>query len=150
MKKQSIHRQIPRLIVLLTFIIISTTACGGDDDPTAQELAFEKLSGSWDLTQGGSIIIDGQDATANFTGFAFSFTDGGYSTTNAGDMFRASGTWQWTDEEAQQLSVDDGKTITIVTLTETSFVFTFTSDGNAGTANHGEGIAGNYTITVNQ
>ncbi len=149
MKKQQIHA--PIYILLLSFIIIlSTTACGGDDDPTAQQLAFEKLSGSWDLSQGGSIVIDGQDASANFTGFAFSFTDGSYSTTNAGDMFRASGTWQWTDEAAQQLSIGDGKTITIVDLTETSFVFSFTSDGNAGAANHGEGIAGNYTITVNQ
>lgn len=138
------------LILLLVSSIIFTTACGGDDDPTAQQLAFEKLSGSWDLTQGGSIVIDGQDASANFTGFAFSFTDGSYATTNAGDMFRATGTWQWVDEEAQSLSVDDGKTITIMSLTETSFVFTFTSDGTGGTANHGEGIAGNYTITVNQ
>ncbi len=148
MKKQ--NRYSPIQILLMLVFIVFATACGGDDDPTAQQLAFEKLSGSWDLSQGGSIIIDGQDATANFTGFAFTFTDGTYTTTNAGDMFRASGTWEWTDEEAQQLSVDDGKTITIVTLTETLFVFTFTSDGNPGAANHGEGIAGNYTITVNQ
>ncbi len=148
MKKQ--NRYSPIQILLMLVFIVFATACGGDDDPTAQQLAFEKLSGSWDLSQGGSIIIDGQDATANFTGFAFTFTDGTYTTTNAGDMFRASGTWEWTDEEAQQLLVDDGKTITIVTLTETLFVFTFTSDGNPGAANHGEGIAGNYTITVNQ
>ncbi len=148
MKKQ--NRYSPIQILLMLVFIVFATACGGDDDPTAQQLAFEKLSGSWDLSQGGSIIIDGQDATANFTGFAFTFTDGTYTTTNAGNMFRASGTWEWTDEEAQQLSVDDGKTITIVTLTETLFVFTFTSDGNPGAANHGEGIAGNYTITVNQ
>ncbi len=110
----------------MSIVVIVFASCGGDDDTTALQLAFEKLSGSWDLSQGGSIIIDGQDATANFTGFAFSFTDGSYTTTNAGDMLRASGTWEWTDEEAQQLSIDDGKTITIVTLTETLFVFTFT------------------------
>ncbi len=148
MKKQ--HRYTHLYLLLMSILVIVFASCGGDDDPTAQQLAFEKLSGSWDLSQGGSIIIDGQNATANFTGFTFSFTDGAYTTTNSGDMFRASGTWEWTDEEAQQLSIDDGKTITIVTLTETLFVFTFTSDGNAGTANHGEGIAGNYTITVNQ
>ena len=135
---------------LFTLGILSAMSCGSEEDPSAQQLAFEKLAGSWDISQGGSIVIDGQDATANFTGFAFSFTDGGYTTTNAGDMFRASGTWEWVNEEAQELSIDDGKTITIITLTETLFVFSFTSDGNAGTANHGEGIAGNYTITVNK
>ncbi len=143
-----------KLIKTITFLftlgILSAMSCGSEEDPSAQQLAFEKLAGSWDISQGGSIVIDGQDATANFTGFAFSFTDGGYTTTNAGDMFRASGTWEWVNEEAQQLSIDDGKTITIITLTETLFVFSFTSDGNAGTANHGEGIAGNYTITVNK
>ncbi len=135
---------------LFTLGILSAMSCGNEEDPSAQQLAFEKLAGSWDISQGGGIVIDGQDATANFTGFAFSFTDGGYTTTNAGDMFRASGTWEWVNEEAQELSIDDGKTITIITLTETLFVFSFTSDGNAGTANHGEGIAGNYTITVNK
>ncbi len=143
-----------KLIKTITFLftlgILSAMSCGSEEDPSAQQLAFEKLAGSWDISQGGSIVIDGQDATANFTGFAFSFTDGGYTTTNAGDMFRASGTWEWVNEEAQELSIDDGKTITIITLTETLFVFSFTSDGNAGTANHGEGIAGNYTITVNK
>lgn len=148
MKKQTGYLYL--LGLALSCVVTLVLACGGDEDPTAQELAFEKLSGSWDLTQGGSIIIDGQDATANFTGFALSFTDGAYTTTNAGDMFRASGTWEWVDEEARQLSIDDGKTITIVELTENLLVFSFTSDGNAGTANHGEGIAGNYTININQ
>lgn len=144
MKKQYIST------ILLSLVILFATACGGEDDPNAQQLAFEKLSGSWDLSQGGSVIIDGQDASANFVGFAFSFTDGGYTTTNAGDLFRATGTWQWVNEDAQTLSVDDGKTITITALTETNFIFAFTSDGGEGAANHGEGIAGNYTITVNK
>lgn len=125
-------------------------SCGGDDDPTAQELAFEKLSGTWSLSSGGSIVIDGQDASLNFSGFSFSFTNGTYSTANAGDLFRASGTWTWQDEEAQRLSIDDGKSITITSLTENQFVFTFTSNGTGGVANSGEGIAGNYTITVNK
>jgi hypothetical protein len=133
--------------LLFVLFIVSALSCGGDDDPTLQDLAFEKLSGSWDLSQGGAMIIDGQDASANFVGFAFSFTDGGYTTTNAGDLFRATGTWEWADEAAQQLNIDDGKVLTIQELTETQFVFSFTTNGVGGAAN---GIAGNYTITVNQ
>lgn len=140
MKKQFLYT------LLLSFAIIFTTACGGDDGPTAQQLTFQKLSGNWDLNQGGSIMIDGQDASANFVGFTVSIADGTYSTTNAGDLFRATGTWQWVDEEAQQLSIDDGKTISIADLTENTFVFNFTTNGSGGAAN---GIAGNYTITVN-
>ncbi|MCE7996432.1 MAG: hypothetical protein HEP71_30925 [Roseivirga sp.] len=143
-------KRIKYIYSVVLIISLLGLSCGGDEDPTAQELAFEKLSGSWNLGNGGSIMIDGQDASANFAGFSFSFTDGTYSTSNAGDMFRATGTWTWADEEAQRISVDDGKSITIVTLTEQQFVFTFTSDGTGGVANTGEGIAGNYTITVNK
>lgn len=134
--------------IALFISLLGLSACGGEDDPTAQELAFAKLSGSWNLTNGGSVVIDGQDASLNFSGFSFSFTDGTYTTANAGDLFRATGTWIWQDEDAQRLSIDDGKSITIVNLTENQFVFTFTSDGAGGVANSGEGIAGNYTITV--
>lgn len=140
-----------KYIYIVVFIgLLGFCACGGNDDPTAQELAFEKLSGSWSLSNGGSVVIDGQDASLNFSGFSFSFTDGSYNTANAGDLFRATGTWTWADEAAQRISVDDGKSITIVTLTEQQFVFTFASDGTGGVANSGEGIAGNYTITVNK
>ena len=134
----------------MTTIMLSL-ACGGDEsDPTAQELAFERLSGSWDMSQGGLIIIDGNDATANFIGFGLSFTDGGYNTTNAGELFSATGTWSWADEEAQMISLDDGKLVTIQSLTETELVFNFQFSGTGGEANHADGIAGGYTITVNK
>ena len=134
----------------MTTIMLSL-ACGGDEsDPTAQELAFERLSGSWDMSQGGLIIIDGNDATANFIGFGLSFTDGGYNTTNAGELFSATGIWSWADEEAQMINLDDGKLVTIQSLTETEFVFSFQFSGTGGEANHADGIAGSYTITVNK
>lgn len=135
--------------VLITGILC-LSGCGSDDDPSAQELAFEKLEGTWSLANGGSVVIDGQDASLNFAGFSFSFADGTYNTSNAGDLFRATGTWSWQDQQAQRITIDDGKSITITTLTEQQFVFSFTSGGTGGVANSGEGIAGNYTITVNK
>ena len=139
------------ILVSILFTLITGLACnGGDDEPTAQELAFEMLSGSWDMSQGGSIIIDGNDASANFVGFALSFTNGGYTTLNAGELFDATGTWTWVDQDAQQLDLDDGKRVTIVSLTETEFVFSFQFSGAGGQANLEESIAGSYTITVNQ
>jgi len=46
-------------------------------------------------------------------------------------------------------SLDDGKLVTIITLTEESFVFTFEFDGG-GQANLVNGTSGNYTISVNK
>ena len=139
------------IITLLTITLTLGLSCGGgDDDPSAQELAFEMLSGSWDISQGGSIVIDGQDGSLNFQGFSLSFTDGGYTTTNAGELFGALGTWEWVDEEAQLIDLDDGKRLTLVSLTDTELVFSFQFDGQGGQANHSDSIAGSYTITVNQ
>lgn len=142
-------KKIQFLFVIMVLVMLPClSACSGDDDPSTQELAFEKLSGSWDLSSGGSVMVDGQNASLNFAGFSFSFTEGAYATINAGDLFKATGVWTWVDQDAQRISIDDGKAITIVSLTEQQFVFSFTFNGTGGVANSGDGIAGNYTITV--
>lgn len=130
------------LAIVALFLI---TSCGSDDPstPTAQAEAFEKLSGSWTLGATGSITVDGQDVSLNYPGFTLSFTDGGYRTTNAGDLFSATGTWSWVDDSANRITLGTGEEVTIISLTETRFQFSFSFDGAIAT-----GIAGNYTITV--
>lgn len=143
--KSRIRRYSKSLFILsLVSVMVS---CNGDDSPTAQALAFEKLAGSWDLSQ-GSIMVDGQDVSLNYAGFSLSFTDGNYMTTNAGDLFSATGTWEWIDQEARSLRLQDGKEVTIGTLTETSFVFSFSF--TRPIANLESGTSGSYTITVNK
>ncbi len=133
--------------ILAVIALTQLTSCKPDDTPsqTLQDLAFEKLAGAWTLGTAGSINVDGQDISLNFPGFSLSFTDGGYTTTNAGDLFRASGTWTWTDEQAGEVDLDDGKMLTIVNLTENIFNFTFDFAGTGGVAN---GIGGSYEIIV--
>lgn len=132
------------LIAALAIVSLSCNPDDGPADPRATELAFEKLAGQWTLGQFGSIKVDGSDVSANYSGFALSFTDGGYTTTNAGELFSASGTWEWADESGGVVNLDDGKTININQLTLKKFVFSFTkSDGPVRA-----GIAGNYVITV--
>mgnify|MGYP005817246683 CR=1 FL=1 len=121
-------------------------ACNNDDPiaPTEQELIFETLAGQWTLGQFGSIKVDGANVSPNYPGFALSFASGTYTTSNAGNLFSASGTWEWVDEEATQVILDDGKLITIDLLNTGKFVFSFTkSDGPVRA-----GVAGNYVITV--
>lgn len=132
------------LMALVAIICFSCNPDDGPGDPLATELAFEKLAGQWTLGQFSSIKVDGSDVSANYSGFALSFTDGGYTTTNAGDLFSASGTWEWADESGGVVSLDDGKTINIQQLTLTKFVFSFTKTDGPVRA----GIAGNYVITV--
>ncbi|WP_420387525.1 hypothetical protein [Roseivirga sp.] len=132
---------------LMAMIAMLSLSCGPDDGPAtprATDVAFEKLAGQWTLGQFGSIKVDGADVSANYPGFALSFTSTSYTTTNAGDLFRASGTWEWSDESGRVVDLDDGKVINIQQLTPSKFVFSFTkSDGPVRA-----GIAGNYVITV--
>ncbi len=148
-------------LICLALLLVS---CGGDDGPkTPEEEQLEKLAGvTWGdqnasggggstvPAPAGTVIVDGQDVSANFIGFSLSFTDGQYNTTGAEDLFSATGTWAWVDEDAQQLLLDDGKQITILELTETIFRFSFIFNATGGEANSAEGISGSYIITLNR
>ena len=128
-------------------LLFAFSACGDDDGPpTDQELVFERLSGDWSVeTANGMVILDGTDVSTNYPGFSLSFADGTYTTSNAGDLFQASGTWQFIDEEARMLLLDSGEEVTIIDLTETRFEFSFFSNGTGSSA---AGIGGNYTIVL--
>lgn len=108
-------------ISLILIISLLFFACGSDgaSEPSAQEAAFAKLSGQWTMGSSGSIILDGQDISLNFANFSLSFANGTYQTTNAGDLFSASGTWEWVNENARQLILDSGEEVNIQNLTET-------------------------------
>ena len=142
----------PKVYVVSIIMFFSVLACGSVD-PSADEakvLAFENLSGNWTFGTDGSISVDGQDVSLNFEGLALSFTDGGYGTTNAGQLFAASGTWEWGDSEARTVNLDDGKIITISTLTTTRFVFTFSVFADRPVVNSGNSIKGSYLISLNK
>ncbi|GAB5523833.1 MAG: hypothetical protein Roseis2KO_17050 [Roseivirga sp.] len=124
-------------------------SCGGGgddgtDEPSAQELAFEDLAGTWRLT---SIGVDGNDVTPNYPGFTLSYTETSYTTTNAKTLFRASGTWSWADDVTSTLlNLDDGKTITIIGLDENTLRFSFTQSSGGVVA----GVSGNYNILMSK
>lgn len=140
------HHTITLSIALL--LLPAFLACGGDDtpdEPTAQELALEVLAGQWTLNSGGSILLDGRDVSANYPGFALSFTDGSYTTTNAGELFNATGTWTWVGDSDRMITVDDGKQLNIQILTANELEFSFQLTGSGGEAT---GITGSYVVTV--
>lgn len=133
---------------LALLLIQGFTSCDTNDldVETAQDLAFALLAEeTWTLNNGaGSIVVDGTDVSANYPGFNLSFNEGTYSTSNAKQLFSATGTWTWLDEEARMIRLDDGKELTISTLNEFRFTFTFNfADGGVRA-----GIPGNYTISV--
>ena len=131
------------MICAIALSMFSLLGCGGGPAPkTDQQKAFENLSGSWKLS-GGSIKVDGKDESTQYPGFSLSFTEAGYTSSNAGKLFKASGTWKWKDGKTAKLITLGTKELTITELTKSKLVFTFTFAG-AGAA----GIAGSYAVTL--
>jgi hypothetical protein len=92
--------RISKTYALVILMLVMVSSCGKDDPSTPDErdLAFEKLSGSWTLGSTGGVTVDGQDVSLNYSGFLLSFTDGAFTTINAGELFNASGNWSWANE----------------------------------------------------
>ena len=136
------------VIVLMGLLILSS--CGGSDAEPVDEEALG-LNGNWALSAvGGGIIVDGVDRSLNFVGFKISFdsdTNGQdkiYRTSNAGNLFSASGTWDWGSESKNSMVLSEGKTLSIQAQQPSRLVLTFTyTDGGVRS-----GISGNYTLTL--
>ena len=132
------------MICAIAFSMFSLLGCGGGPDPkSTQQIAFENLSGSWKIS-GGSIKVDGKDESTQYPGFSLSFTKTGYTSNNAGKLFKPSGTWKWKDAKTDKLITLGTKELTITELTKSKLVFTFTLAQAAGAA----GIPGSYAVTL--
>ena len=131
--------------VLIMFVAL-VIGCQSDDPtgPTAQEEAFELLAGDWTFGTNGSITLDNQDVSQNYSGFTLSFTDGTYTTTNGGDLFRATGTWTWANQAAGSITLDTNEEVNIIELGLDSFKFSFTHTGRGVAA----GTSGKYVVSL--
>lgn len=136
----------------LGFLMILTLAScgggkgGGDDTPqeTPQEIAQALLENNWTIANGGSITLDGSNVSNRYEGFSLDIENGTYTTTNAGDLFPATGTWEWVGTSDNQVTTESGKQITITQLTTTKFSFSFLKTDQ----NVAAGVSGNYVVTL--
>lgn len=139
----------PIVIGVLGILMIISSCKGGDDSPpppTDQEVAEALLISSWNLGSSGSITVDNTVVTDRYDGFSITFEKQTYSTANAGDLFPASGTWQWVGESDNMLITGSGKDITINTLNETTLSIQFIkTDQNAAA-----GVSGNYSVELSK
>lgn len=132
------------------FILIVTlgNSCRPDAEPLVIDLVFEKLAGTWTPPTEGGVVIDGVDYTANFKGFTLSFAKGTYSTTNGADLFKATGTWEFTDPNGEGILTDDGKLITLREVSVNNLVFSFQYEAKRGEANGVNSVSGNYSLNL--
>ena len=137
--------------LILGFLMIVTIAScggggGGDDSPqeTPQEIAQALLEANWTIANGGSITLDGSDVSSRYDGFSLDIEDGTFTTTNAGSLFPANGTWTWVGTSDNQVTTGNGKQITITELSGTRIVFNFMKTDQ----NVAAGGPGHYVVTL--
>lgn len=141
--------KIIRSITVLSLLILVLNCQNENDDPSPQDLALQRLTaGEWTLGTTGFVQLDGQDVSANYPGFTLSFNNQQYQTTNAGNLFRASGSWEWVGASSNQLITDDGLDVTIRDLTANRLEFTFILTSTRSVAAGTEGIRGSYRIRL--
>lgn len=126
MKNLSLKYLLVSALVTAFFLI---TGCGGSDpSPTAASLAKEEItrtltSGAWKMQ---TVAVDGVDQTTVYKNLVIVFSNAGFTATNGGFVWPASGTWKFTDDTAKTIERNDGLTITIDEATATKLVVKLT------------------------
>ncbi len=127
----------------LLMIIALACSCGGDDGPTPLEERLRALTARWSVN---SVSNDNTDVTSQFAGFTLTVSgDKTYSTTNGGNPWPASGTFDIASENLDLFMRDDNVEIRIVSITETELSLSFNMSSVRGTAS---GITGSFTFNL--
>ncbi|OEK01272.1 hypothetical protein BFP97_06990 [Roseivirga sp. 4D4] len=143
MKKSPIY--FFKAFALLLVFSIMLWGCK-DDDPNPLAQRINNLAGTWTVQ---SVTNDGTDVTNQFNGFQLAFTiEKTYTTTNGGNPWPASGTFD-IQEDALDTIVRDGNTnITIVSISDSSMSLRFQVNGIRSIANLRSGITGSFTFSL--
>lgn len=119
MKTLNYNIKLLSAIILGIGMSLLISACEEDAaEPSAADVVKAKLiSSTWKMS---SVVVDGSDQTDIYSGLNLSFTSSGFTTVNGGVVWPSSGTWEFTSEQATAIKRNDGLTIEIVSITDTS------------------------------
>jgi hypothetical protein len=96
--------------------ILSITACSKKDDPTVQDQIRAMLTaGTWKIQ---TATVGEEDAMDFFDNLHVTFTAEGFSSVNGGPVWPASGSWNFTNDEATHIVRNDGVDITLISVTD--------------------------------
>ncbi len=142
-------KKILNLILVFSSMVLflHLTGCGGSSNgPTAKEISTQKLiANTWRIS---TVTVDAVDQTILFTGLTIKFTSTGYTTTNGGVVWPASGTWSFTDEAGKIMKRNDNQEITITENTDTALKLTLTrAQGSIGPG-RAESLAGVHVFNL--
>jgi hypothetical protein len=110
------------LVAMAFGVIISVQGCK-DEVPETDRVKGILKSSAWKVQ---SVSVDNTDQTTVYKGLTLIFTDAGYTSTNGGVVWPASGTWVFADGNAKTITRSDNLAVTITEVTDTKLVLTLT------------------------
>ena len=116
---------VPAVVIInLLLVILALTSCGGgggDPTPTPvskqDEVKAKLTSPTWKMQ---SVTVDGADKTTLYKDLTLKFTASGFTSTNGGAIWPATGTWTFTSTEATAIKRDDGLEVKLQEVTDAS------------------------------
>lgn len=122
--KNILYKNILFVLILLSGILLS---CGGSD-PELSEVERKTAimtKSTWKLND---VLVDGVDQTDVYDGLTIKFSGTGFTTTNGGLVWPATGTWNFKDDLGTTITRSDGVEIEVAEISDVKLVLTFTWD----------------------
>ncbi len=118
------------LLIATVATLIHLSGCSGAAaDPTPavvskqDEVKAKLTSPTWKMQ---SVTVDGTDKTSIYKDLSLKFSASGFTSTNGGVVWPASGTWSFTTADATAIKRDDGLVVTLQEVTDTSLKLALT------------------------
>jgi len=111
-----------KLLMSLLFVLslFMLTNCGKETPLTEAEKVTAVLASSqWKMN---SALVDGTDQSSVYQGLTLNFTATGFTSTNGEPIWPATGTWQFTNDNARAMKRNDGVEVSINESTNSKLV----------------------------
>jgi hypothetical protein len=131
-------------VALVSIVLVQISSCG-TNPPSPADVVKAKLTAatSWKVQ---SATVDGVDQTAIYKNLALSFSATGYTSTNGGAVWPASGTWSFNNTDGTAVKRDDGLIIT-VEVTDTTLKLSYTWTKTTLSGGRAESVKGSQVLT---
>ena len=135
---------------LLTSVLLFFAHCGGStSDPAPAETDTQKntkliVASSWTVQ---SVLVDAVDKSTVYKDLKLTFTAGGFTATNGGTVWPASGSWSFTDDSGKVISRSDGVTINLTEISATKMVLSLAWTKTTLSGGRAQSVSGQHVFT---
>ena len=131
-------------------IFIQLSGCkGGTTDPTPiskqDEVRALLTSATWKMQ---SVTVDGTDKSIIYKDLSLKFSASGFTATNGGAVWPASGSWTFTSAEATAIKRDDGLEVKLQEITNTSLKLALTWSKTTLGPGRVESVSGQHLFSL--